>query len=125
MRAAGDVGEGLVDRDALDQRGEVAEDGDRGVAEPLVVAEVPADEDEVGTELPRRASGHAAADPEGLRLVGGGEDDAAADGDRPAAEARVHELLDGSVEGVEVGVEDRRLRLQRRPPSARLVRLGN
>ena len=89
MRAAGDVGEGLVDRDALDQRGEVAEDGDRGVAEPLVVAEVPADEDEVGTELPRRASGHAAADPEGLGLVGGGEDDAAADGDRPAAEARV------------------------------------
>ena len=43
--AAGDVGEGLVDRDALDQRGEVAEDSDRGVAEPLVVAEMPADED--------------------------------------------------------------------------------
>ena len=38
MRAAGDVGEGLVDRDALDQRREVVEHLDRGVAEPLVLA---------------------------------------------------------------------------------------
>ena len=38
MRAAGDVGEGLVDRDPLDKRREVAEDGDRGVAEALVLA---------------------------------------------------------------------------------------
>lgn len=47
MRAARDVSEGLVDRDALDQRGEVAEHGDRRIAEPLVVAEMSADEDEV------------------------------------------------------------------------------
>ena len=45
--AAGDVGEGLVDRDALDQRREVVEDVDRGIAEPLVFLEVAADEDQV------------------------------------------------------------------------------
>ncbi len=32
----------------------------------------------------------------------------AADRDRLAAEARIEQLLDGRVEGVEVGVEDRR-----------------
>ena len=111
MRAAGDVGKGLVDRDPLDQRREVAENGDRRVAEALVVAEMPADEDELRTQRPRRASRHAAADPEGLGLVGRRQDHAAADGDRLSEKSRIKQLFDGRIEGVEVGVEDRRLRL--------------
>ena len=65
-----------------------------------------ADEDELRAELARPPSRHAAADAEGLGLVGGGEHDAAADGDRLAAQRRVEQLLDRGVEGVEVGVED-------------------
>ena len=44
---AADVGEGLVDGDALDERREVAQHVDGGVAEALVLAEVAADEDAV------------------------------------------------------------------------------
>ncbi len=106
VRAAGDVGEGLVDRDALDQRGEVAEHVNRRVAEALVLLEVTADEDQLRAELARAPAGHAAADAEGLGLVGRGEHHAAADRDRLAAERGVEELLDGGVEGVEIGMED-------------------
>ena len=111
MRAARDVGEGLVDRDPLHQRREVAEDGDGRVAEALILAEVPADEDELRAQLARLPAGHAAADTEGLRLVGGGEHHAAADGDRPALQAWIEQLLDRGVEGVEIGMEDGGLRL--------------
>src|SRR4051812_22178957 len=106
MGATGHVGERLVDRDALDRRREIAQDSDRRVAEPLIFAEVAVDEKEVGTELPRAASRHAASDAEGARLIGGREHDAAADGNRLAAQARVEQLFDGRVKGVEVRVED-------------------
>ena len=106
MRAARDVGEGLVDRDPLHERREVAEDGDGGIAEALVVAEVPADEGELGAELARLAAGHAAVDAEGLGFVGGSEDHAATDGDRPAAQVRIEQLLDRGIEGVQVRMED-------------------
>ena len=61
MGAPCDVGEGLVDGDALDGRREIAQDRDGGVTETLVRVEVAADKDEVGTELPRAASRHAAS----------------------------------------------------------------
>ena len=57
MRAAGDVGERLVDGDALDERREVAEHRDRGIAQPLVVLEVAADEDELRAKLARLPPG--------------------------------------------------------------------
>ena len=85
MRAPGDVGEGLIDRDALYGRREITEHSDRGVAEPLVFVEVSGDEDEVGTELPRAPSRHAASHAESPRLVGRREHDSAADRNRPAA----------------------------------------
>ena len=66
MRATGDVGESLVDRDSLHERREVAEDGNGRVAEALIVGEVPADEDELRAQLARPAPGHAAADPNAL-----------------------------------------------------------
>src|SRR5262245_32892946 len=65
-----------------------------------------ADKNEVGTELPRASSGHAASYAEGPRLVRGRENDAAADRNRLAAQARVKQLFDRRVKGVEVRVED-------------------
>ena len=50
MRAPCNIGEGLVDGDALYGRREIAQDCDSGVAEPLVFAEMSADKNEVGTE---------------------------------------------------------------------------
>ena len=106
MRAPCHVGEGLVDGDALDGRREIAQNSDRGVAEPLVFVEMSADKYEVGTELPRAPSRHAASYAEGPRLVGGRENDAAADRNRLAAQARVKQLLDRRIKGVEVRVEN-------------------
>ena len=108
MRAAGDVGKGLVDRNALDQRREIAEHANRGVAEPLVLLEMPADEDQLRAEFPGAPPRHAAVHAEGLRLIGRGEHDPAADGDRLAAQRRIEQLLDRRVERVEIGMQDGR-----------------
>ena len=88
MRAPCHVGEGLVDGDALDGRREIADDSDGSVAEPLVFVEMSADKHEVGTELPRASSRHAASYAEGPRLQGRRENHAAADRNRLAAQAR-------------------------------------
>jgi hypothetical protein len=106
MRAAGDVGKRLVDRDALDQRREVAEHANRRVAQPLVLLEMPAGEDQPGAELFRPPSRHAAMHAERLRFVGGREHHAAAYRDRLAPQRRVQQLLDRRVEGVEIGMQD-------------------
>ena len=106
MRAPCNVGEGLVDGDALDGRREIAQDSDGGVAEPLVFVEMSADKHEVGTELPRAPSRHAASYAEGPRFVRGREHDAAADRNRLAAQARVKQLFDRRIKGVEVRVEN-------------------
>ena len=106
MRAAGDVGKGLVDGDALDERREVAQHLDRGIAQPLVLLEMAADENELRAELARPPSRHAAVHAEGLGLVGRREHDPAADRDRLAAQRRIEQLLDRGIEGVEIGMED-------------------
>src|SRR5688572_26947726 len=106
MRARCHVGEGLVDGDAFYGRREIAQDSDGGVAEPLVFVEMSADKHEVGTELPRAPSRHAASYAEGPRFVGGREHDAAADRNRLAAQARVEQLFDRRIKGVEVRVEN-------------------
>src|SRR6266542_4382933 len=106
MRTTGNVGEGLVDGDALDGRREIAQDSDGGIAEPLVFVEMSADKNEVGTELPRAPSRHAASYAEGPRFVGGRENDASADRNRLAAQARVKQLFDRRIKGVEVCVEN-------------------
>jgi hypothetical protein len=85
MRAPGHVGKGFVDGDALDGRREIAQDGDGGVAEPLVFVEMAADKHEVGTELPRAPTRHAASYAEGPRFVGRRKNNAATDRDRFAA----------------------------------------
>ena len=79
---------------------------DGGVAEPLVFVEMSADKHEVGTELLRAPSRHAASYAEGPRFVGGCEHDAVADRNRLAAQARVKQLFDRRIKGVEVRVEN-------------------
>ncbi len=66
-----------------------------------------ADEHESETEFPRAASWHPASYAERPRFVGSGKDDAAPNHDRFAAQARVEELFDRRIEGIEVGVENR------------------
>jgi len=106
MRAPCHIGEGFVDGDALDGRGEVAQYSDGGVAEPLIFVEMSADKHEVGTELARAPSRHAASYAEGPRFVRGREHDAAADRNGLAAQARVEQLFDGRIKGVEVRVKN-------------------
>src|SRR5678815_5226975 len=106
MCAPRNVGEGFVDGDALDGRCEVAQYSDGGVAEPLIFVEMSADKHEVGTELPRAPSRHAASYAEGPRFVGGREHDTAADRNRLTAQARVEQLFDRRIKGVEVRVKN-------------------
>jgi hypothetical protein len=96
----------LVDGYPLDQRGEVVEHGDRGVAQPLVLAEMAADEDQVRTQLAGAPPGHAAGDAERFGLVRRGKHDTAADRDRLAAQGGVEHLLDRCIEGVEIRMQD-------------------
>ena len=60
MRAAGNVGKSFVDRNALDRRREIVEHVDDGVAEPLIVAKMAADKNQLRTELARPKARHAA-----------------------------------------------------------------
>jgi len=123
----GDVEEGLVDRDPLDPGSEIVEDGDDVVAKLLVPPEVTADEDEVSAELAGPPPRHPAADAETPGFVGGREHDAPSDRDGPVPERRLQQLFDGRVEGIEVGVQDRRPPGRRRfhppKPSRTYVRL--
>jgi hypothetical protein len=106
MLAAGDVGKGLVDGDPLDQRGEITDDRDRGIAKTLVLREMAVDKNQRWTELARPPPRHAAADAEGPGFIRSGEYDTATYGNGLAAQRRVEQLLDRGVEGIEVGVED-------------------
>src|SRR6476660_4243335 len=69
MCAARNVGESLVDRNPLDQRGEIIEHTDRSITQPLVLFEMTVDKDQVRAKLARPPSRHAAADAKGLGLV--------------------------------------------------------
>src|SRR4030095_13028807 len=84
----------------------IAQDSDGGVAEPLVFVEMSADKNEAGTELPRARPRHPASYAEGPRCVGGREHNAAADRNGLAAQARVEQLFDRRIKGVEVRVEN-------------------
>src|SRR4029453_9743537 len=106
MSAARNVGKGLIDGNAFDQRREIADDLDGGIAQPLVFAKVPADKGQLRTELARLSSRHAAAHAERLGFVGSGKHDPTANGDRLAAQCGIKQLLYRGVEGVEVRMQD-------------------
>ncbi len=116
MDGPGDIEERLVDRDALDQRREVGEDGHHLIGQTLVLPEMTPDEGQPGAEPFGPPAGHARDHAERLRLVRGGEDDPTADRDGPAAKRRVEKLLDRGIEGVEVGVQDGGLAVERHRP---------
>jgi hypothetical protein len=65
-----------------------------------------ADKGELRTELARLPSRHAAAHPEGLGFVRSGKHNPTPDGDGLAAQRRVEQLLDRSIEGIQVCMED-------------------
>src|ERR1700722_10906307 len=106
VNAAFNVRESLINRNPLNERREIVEHPDGGVAETLVLLEMPIDEDKLRTNLLRPPPRHAAANAESLRLVRCGEHNSTADRDGLAAERSVEHLLDRSVEGVEVSVKD-------------------
>ena len=60
MRAASNVGKGLVDGNSFDERREVIEHRDGGIAQPLVVLEVTADKGQLRAEFARPTARHAA-----------------------------------------------------------------
>src|SRR5260370_6126678 len=103
MDRAGHVQEGLVDRYPLDERREVAQHIDDGVAETLVLVEVTADERDVGAQLAGAPAGHARADTEGLCFVGRGQDYPAAHGDGPSPEAGGGQVVARRGRRVEIG----------------------
>ena len=105
-----DVEEGLVDREPLDERRRVLEHREHRLARVEVRVDPRRDDHGVRAQPPRLPPAHRAAHAERLGLVARGEDDAAADDHRAAAQRRVVALLDGRVERVEVGVEDVRVR---------------
>ena len=83
----------------------------RGVTEALVFCKIAADENQLRTEFSRLAARHASADAEGLGLVGCGENDPATHGDRLAAQGWVQQLLDRRIKCIQIGMENRCLRL--------------
>ena len=115
---AADVEERLVDRDALDERRGPLEHLEHRLAGLGVGRHPGRDDDQVGAEPPGEAPAHRPAHAVRLGLVAGGEDDAAADRDRPAPQRRVVALLDGREEAVQVRMKDRR-QLRRRITSHR------
>jgi hypothetical protein len=94
MGATSNVGEGLVDRDPLDERREIVEHLDGCIAQPLIFRKMATDKDQLRTELARPPPRHACVDSVGLGFVRRGEHHAATDSDRLAAERRVKQLLD-------------------------------
>src|ERR1700733_11177643 len=108
MDSAGDIQERLIDRHPLDTRGEVGKNRHDIITELLVAVEAAADEQEIPAELAGPPAWHAAADAVAPGFVRCRQHHAAADGDRPVPQRGVQELLDRRVEGVEVGMQDRR-----------------
>ena len=78
------------------------------VAELLIAAEMATDEKEIAAQLARPPPWHAAADAVAPGFVRCRQYNAAAHGDGPVSECWVQQLLNRRIEGVEVGMQDRR-----------------
>jgi hypothetical protein len=79
------VEEGLVDREALDERRRIVEDAEHRLARLGVGGHAGRHDDRMRAETARLPAAHGRADAERLRLVARGEDDTRADDDRPPA----------------------------------------
>jgi hypothetical protein len=78
------------------------------VAKLLIAAEVASHEEELAAQLARPPAGHAGPDAIAPGLIGRRQHHAATHGNGPFPQGGVQELLDRRVEGVQVGVKDRR-----------------
>jgi hypothetical protein len=106
MLRSRDVGESLVDGNALDPGCEVSHHCHDGIAETLIVLEVAAHKDELRTKLARLPAWHRAVHAEGLGFIRGSKHNTTANGHGSVTQRRVEQLLDRSVERVEVGMEN-------------------
>ena len=106
---AADLEERLVDGEPLDERRRVAEDREHVLAGRGVGVHPRRDDHGIRAQVARLPAAHRGAHSTGLRLVARREHHPAADDDRPTAQRRRVALLDGGVEGVEVGVQHGRL----------------
>src|SRR5215813_3935194 len=104
--ASRNVSKSLVDGNPFDERSEIIKHIDGSIAQPLVILEMPADKDQLRTQLTSPASRHTATDSKRLGFVRGGEHHPAANGDGFAAQGRVKQLLDRCIEGIKVRMED-------------------
>ena len=106
---AADVEERLVDRQPLDERRRVFEHPEHRLARLRVRRHPRGHDDRMWAQPSGLSAAHRGADAVRLRLVARRENDTGADDHRSATEPRVVTLLDGRVEGVEIGVKDLRL----------------
>ena len=109
--AAGDIEEGFVDRDRLDQVGEAPEDLEQLLLHGEVGLHVDRQKDGLRAETLGLGHGHGRAHTAGARFVGGGAHHAAtlgaaADDDGPAAQLGVARLFHRGEEGVHVDEQD-------------------
>ena len=84
----------------------IAKHGNRRIAQPLVVAEMAAGENQLGTQFARSPTGHPAMNAKRLRLVGCRQHHPAAHGDGLAAQRRVEQLLNRGVKRIEIGMKN-------------------
>ena len=103
------VEERLVDRERLDERRCVVEDGEHRLARLRVRTHPRLHDDHVGTASACLAGAHRRPHARRLGLVARRQHDPAAHDHRPATEPRIVPLLDGREERVDVRVQDRGL----------------
>jgi hypothetical protein len=112
MGAARNVGKGLIDGNPLNEGRKIINYLDGRVAQPLVFLEMAGNKNELRAELARSSAWHTPADPAGPGFVGSGEDNSATDGDGAAAQGWIEQLLDRSIERIQVCMKDRGCRFQ-------------
>src|SRR5262245_6254000 len=113
MGAARNVGKGLIDGNPLNEGSKIIDYLDGRIAQPLVFLKMTANKNELRTELARSSAWHTPADPAGPGFVGSGEHNPATDGDGAAAQGWIEQLLDRSIERIQVCMKDRGSRFQR------------
>jgi hypothetical protein len=112
MGAARNVGEGLIDGNPLNEGRKIINYLDGRIAQPLVVLEMAANKNELRAELARPSAWHTPADPVGPGFVRSSEHDSATDSDRLAAQRWIEQLLNRSIERIQVRMKDRGSRFQ-------------
>src|SRR5246127_2253354 len=107
MGAARNVRDRLNRGNPLNEGRKITNYLDDRIAQPLVILEMAANKNELRAELARPSAWHAPADPVGPGFVRSSEHDSATDSDRLAAQRWIEQLLDRSIERIQVRMKDR------------------